>query len=539
FHEPVLDEDGTVYMGSADTRFYAIDADGQKKWEFPTEQIIDSTALIAADSHIYLPAGDGYLYKLTPDGQEVWRVSADAGEAFIPWWEGHIAMGPDGTLYAGNDDRHLYAIEQSGVVQWKYETIDQIWSCPAIGPNGEIYFGANDFMVRSVDPAGARRWVNVTLGPIGGSVAIHDGLGLLLAGSFDGYLHAYNLDDGKQVWKFAARDHFYASPSIADDGTIYVGSTDGTLYAINPDGTLKWAFDTLDPIRSSAAIDGEGNVYVGCGDGKLYALRDDGVKLWSFDTTEGDRNDLNGSPAIGPDGLYIGGEAGTLWFVPFGYCENSGDERCDLSPDEGIPDDGAFLYHFTNGGSSQTEIERAINPTEVLTFRLVVRSGGDTVRARIDRDELKVTLTPSFAHRIEVSADGNFFSIIPENPLPMNAEYQVAIGGEYLIGGWRLGNRLVGGDKGGDFSGSFSFTTAAPTGNELPLSITDTAASVLLLRRLAVPQPPMMTTFNQIGFDSYNFLLTPVSLDPANGRFVLLAVEGTTGLDPVVNPDTK
>ena len=34
----------------------------------------------------------------------------------------------------------------------------------------------------------------------------------------------------------------YSSPAIGADGTIYVGSGGGKLYAINPDGTLKWAF---------------------------------------------------------------------------------------------------------------------------------------------------------------------------------------------------------------------------------------------------------------------------------------------------------
>jgi hypothetical protein len=66
----------------------------------------------------------------------------------------------------------------------------------------------------------------------------------------------------------------------------------------------------------------------------------------------------------------------------------------------------------------------------------------------------------------------------------------------------------------------------------------DERASVLLLRRMAAPQPPMLTTFNQIGFDSYNYLLAPVALDPDERRWIALAVEGTPGLDPTINYDT-
>jgi outer membrane protein assembly factor BamB len=32
----------------------------------------------------------------------------------------------------------------------------------------------------------------------------------------------------------------YSSPAVGSDGTVYVGSQDYYLYAINPGGTLKW-----------------------------------------------------------------------------------------------------------------------------------------------------------------------------------------------------------------------------------------------------------------------------------------------------------
>jgi len=46
--------------------------------------------------------------------------------------------------------------------------------------------------------------------------------------------------DGSLKWKFGTGDWVRSSPAIGEDGTIYVGSNDGYLYAINPVGTLKW-----------------------------------------------------------------------------------------------------------------------------------------------------------------------------------------------------------------------------------------------------------------------------------------------------------
>lgn len=49
------------------------------------------------------------------------------------------------------------------------------------------------------------------------------------------------------------------------DGTIYMGSDDNRLYALNPDGTLKWFYQTDDLIRSSPAIGANGTIYIAGG----------------------------------------------------------------------------------------------------------------------------------------------------------------------------------------------------------------------------------------------------------------------------------
>ncbi len=46
---------------------------------------------------------------------------------------------------------------------------------------------------------------------------------------------------GTLKWSYATGGGIYSSPAVGPDGTIYVGSRDFSLYAINPDGTLKWS----------------------------------------------------------------------------------------------------------------------------------------------------------------------------------------------------------------------------------------------------------------------------------------------------------
>jgi outer membrane protein assembly factor BamB len=59
---------------------------------------------------------------------------------------------------------------------------------------------------------------------------------------------------------------------VSVDGTVFVGSEDASLYAINSGGALDWRFPTGGPIDSSPAIDQAGTVYVGSLDGKVYAV---------------------------------------------------------------------------------------------------------------------------------------------------------------------------------------------------------------------------------------------------------------------------
>ena len=71
-----------------------------------------------------------------------------------------------------------------------------------------------------------------------------------------------------------------SSPAIGSDGTVYVGSWDNKLYAINGKSGVKlWEFETGGSVNSSPAIGSDGTVYVGSDDKKLYAIKTDSKGL--------------------------------------------------------------------------------------------------------------------------------------------------------------------------------------------------------------------------------------------------------------------
>ena len=85
---------------------------------------------------------------------------------------------------------------------------------------------------------------------------------------------------GTKLWEFETGDWVASSPAIGSDGTVYVGSNDHKVYAINGQSGVKlWEFKTGGFVDSSPAIGSDGTVYVGSHDSKLYAIKTDSKGL--------------------------------------------------------------------------------------------------------------------------------------------------------------------------------------------------------------------------------------------------------------------
>lgn len=79
-------------------------------------------------------------------------------------------------------------------------------------------------------------------------------------------------NSGSLAWKLTAGNVISSSPAVGADNTIYIGSADNSLDALNPDGTEKWAFATGGFIESSPGMGRDGTVYFGSRDFNFYAL---------------------------------------------------------------------------------------------------------------------------------------------------------------------------------------------------------------------------------------------------------------------------
>jgi uncharacterized repeat protein (TIGR01451 family) len=136
--------------------------------------------------------------------------------------------------------------------------------------------------------------------------------GTVYIGSYDGGLYALSPIDGSPFWISPLAGPVHSSVAIASNGTIYVGAG-SYVYAINPaDGETLWSYDIGGLARSSPVIDSDGTVYIGSLDGRLYAVNPNGSFKWSLPIG----GQVWSSPAIGGDGtVYVGSLDGRLYAI--------------------------------------------------------------------------------------------------------------------------------------------------------------------------------------------------------------------------------
>jgi hypothetical protein len=167
-------------------------------------------------------------------------------------------------------------------IKWSFPSpmgaFTELWSLPAaIGSHGTVYV-VLDWTLCAVDYSGVLKWSKyfpdypLTTPSIAIDGTVYIGVG-------NNQFIALN-SDGSIKWSYSV-----ASPtagSIANDGTIYFGSLDSCVYALNPNGTLKWSYRVDGRIYATPIIGVSGDIYFPADDGFYYAVSQSGTLLWKI-----------------------------------------------------------------------------------------------------------------------------------------------------------------------------------------------------------------------------------------------------------------
>jgi outer membrane protein assembly factor BamB len=286
---------------------------GRIMWKLKTERIKDSP-VIDKNGTIYV-GGDEKFYAINPDGTVKWVFELTE---VVQWFCSSPAIAEDGTLYIGDDDGFFYAIHPDGREKWRVKIGGWVIGDPAIGDDGFVYVGASngdgDFC--AVYPNGTLKWYldlgRATFSPVIGNN------GTIFVGTYDGYLFAVS-PEGKIEWRIKADGPVRDEVAIGDDGTVYFGTSawpgDNYLYAVYPNnGSVKWIY-YISPAGGSyiigLAIAEDGTLYFSTGEGLFYALDKNGVLKWRIEISYFGWETF-AFPAIGKDGtIYMVAEPST------------------------------------------------------------------------------------------------------------------------------------------------------------------------------------------------------------------------------------
>ncbi len=131
------------------------------------------------------------------------------------------------------------------------------------------------------------------------------GSGRVYIGSTDGKLYAIDLIDGSKVWEFDTGDDIEASPLLIEEA-VYIGNLSGEFFSLDAhSGQVRWKYKCGSSIYGSAnwvmSPDDEAPwILVGCYDNRLYCFDGNTGKLnWLYETD----NYINGAPAT--DGVHV------------------------------------------------------------------------------------------------------------------------------------------------------------------------------------------------------------------------------------------
>jgi outer membrane protein assembly factor BamB len=345
---PALAADGSIYLvtGYTPDTITRFSPDGSGKWS----TFLDTKQRLATRDAVLGPDGTAYFLVRTVATNTCYLEAFDTKG--IPKWQFQLlngycdgaplpAVASDGTIYVVDRDR-LRAVRPDGSSPWAFVAgqLDVVAATPAIGLDGSIYITAYDRSnpvaqsLIALRSDGTLRWRYDLYGfPNAYPYAVVAGFGpsdnVYVTSSGDIGVEVYAVDAKTGIEQWYRRFHAERlRPEmqlvIGLDGTLYLPTENGTLFALDPaDGSVRWQDSLksgLTPYRaySPPVVGADGTLYlhtylypgfpVPPAGGTLWAINPNGSRKWAFDTASALDLDepVAASPVIAPDGtLYV------------------------------------------------------------------------------------------------------------------------------------------------------------------------------------------------------------------------------------------
>jgi outer membrane protein assembly factor BamB len=267
----------TIYIGTAGDEFYSLSlADGSQYWKADNGKIFGAAA--ADSSYAYVGDNTGALSAYS-SGEAAWTYTAHNIKADVQL-DNSILYVVDEYLKVGT----VRAIDTATHAQkWAFSAKSQILAPPLITSDA-LYVPSNENTLYKVNKNyGVPIWTFKTTKSIR-TTPVMDDKGILYFGSNDGYLYAVDSATGALVWKYLFNAEISSSPA-ADADAVYVAVKD-TVYALDTaTRTVAWKKTIAGKISATLTLH-DGTIFVPSTDYTLYVLNaETGEQKWSYKTS--------------------------------------------------------------------------------------------------------------------------------------------------------------------------------------------------------------------------------------------------------------
>lgn len=336
--------------------------------ETPTATPTPSPASLAEwPTYMYNNQNWGHHPEATgPQGEVsvIWERNLEAGEVNA------TPVLADGTVYVGDgsmraDEGRLYALDPlSGETKWSVAINAPVTGGAVVDEDGVVYVAAGSDRAAYL-PDGTQRWrTQINPSPNYASPTFADGYVYFAADS--GRVIRIRGLTSERSWEYQVASDVRSAP-VVHDGRVYLGSRDGSVYALTDSGDEEWITDLGDPVnglsmrndRLYAALEGNriakldttgrtrwlgavdasvsttpaiaGDlVYAGLRNDSFVALdRESGIQQWQF---TGATDSFTAPPVVVEDTVYVGCQDGNVYALD----AQSGEMEWSFATGDGI-----------------------------------------------------------------------------------------------------------------------------------------------------------------------------------------------------------
>lgn len=222
------------------------------------------------------PKGDIAAYHATAAGaQQTWTVNVGKTSFGSP------AVGPDGTIYATADNQ-LIALADAGTnatIKWRFTAEATVEVSASVAPDGTIILGTNDAYEYGITPTGTVAW-KYPRKVFSYSTPAATADGLAYFGDNDGYVDVVGASDGHVTGRYDATTKaisnngigVWTAPLVDSHHNVYLGTASGHILGFSYNGTKLFDVATGAIVASYPAMTADGTLLIGSDNGTLYAF---------------------------------------------------------------------------------------------------------------------------------------------------------------------------------------------------------------------------------------------------------------------------